>query len=144
MRFNQCASGFQKSEFFRGTCVSCGKADHSLLKIKVNKDGYKSMEYLCPVTEGESVDLNNRDNMYLRCGPSPELLALHHGYNPTEVEEAIHDYATSGLGRIHPHRVGELRKSVLMLCEEVRSSWTFKRQLPSTEEDSSDDEELSL
>jgi len=125
----------------KGRCKCCGSKEHKLLKTSINEYGQLISKFACPVVDNEGVDAHKQITQnYLKYRPNAQLFAEQHAYNLTLIETALSDFEDHGTGGyLPPYQLRLFRNKVIEICEQVRSSWTFKRTVTSTEP--SDDED---
>ena len=127
--------------FLRGRCKCCGSDEHRLLRTTTNEHGELITEFSCPVSIVAGIEATQQlSRMYLKYRPCASKFAEHYAYNAAQVDKALKDFLNHGLGGyLPPPYPSMFLTEVTQICEEVRSSWTFKRTSINTE--SSDDEE---
>jgi len=125
----------------KGRCKCCGSNEHKLLEVYTNQHGQIVTVFSCPVSEHGIFSANEQlEQDYLRYRIDAQPFAEHHAYNPTLIEEALQNFETHGVGgHLPPPQPKLLRDEITKICDDVRSSWIFKRSItnmePSEDED---------
>jgi len=132
------------SGFMENKCRCCGSIEHTLLSIATDELGKTITIPTCPITDyGDMTIQEQLIAGHIKYRPCEEKFAEHYGYNDSQIEEALLVLFNHGIGEFaSPYSMMALYKRIYEICEQVRSTWTFKRtrsQLkPSEEEDAQD------
>ena len=112
-------------------CQLCGD-DHAMLAFKV-VDGRNLREFNCPVTPHESRLKIMRESPAREYDVCPRKFAEACHFHPETVGRKIELFKERGEGtRLSAIAVDRLQQEVLKFCDEVRSSWTFTREVRGT------------
>jgi len=109
-------------------CAICA-SDHPALEMKLAEDGERTYSYCCPIAKGDIWPPNNAYfNLWDSLEPSPEKFAEFYHFNTEDINRMLEVWETSIFSLVIPMvECEEFKKSVRMITDEERQSWTFKR-----------------
>ena len=116
---------------FRGTtspCFACGSKHHSLVG-KPDSSNNHTWVYTCPVINPREWDVSQEvEHWAFSYDISPSKFAAEYHYDEHQVQQAWRVYLRCGIG-LEEEKVDlkRTRREILRICDEVRSSWEFKR-----------------
>ena len=121
-------------------CICCGDSGHSVIRFYRDENYHFRRGYNCPVVTGTDPDPfyeKAYTEMYLGLSLNPEVFAEIYHYDKERIREF---FGKENSFIVHPIRVKAFCKMILDHCDEVRNSWTFKREIPRSQDDDSDTE----
>ena len=113
-------------------CLYCGSLEHKLIKPQTDPENINliTTQYSCPCLQHEEWPKlgEQLNNGYLKVQSCPKKFALAHGYQKSDINEAILCLAASDYGFMMGRRgLHEFYTEVIELCENEQQSFAFKR-----------------
>lgn len=119
----------QRSDLEKKPCICCGNTDHGMIRSFKDENYYIRRAFGCPVVSGTDPDpfyAGAGTEFYLALTLNPRAFAELYHYNKESIDEF---FKLDNKLIVHPVRVKTFRDQVVGLCDAMRESWEFKREV---------------